>query len=136
MILDLLNKSSDNISFLTTYRLNTAVATIVHKGKGRLITEHKSHRLVRVSNFFGRLIDEHLRPFFLEITRPHQSPVQYGYTTGVSYLLAALQRHETEKFCVDTKKTFVACTLDGVSAFDIINRKVQTRELYCAGESG
>ena len=48
----------------------------------------------------------------------------------------ALQRHEIEKFCIDEKKTFFGCTLDGNSAFEVVNRTILTRELYCAGERG
>ena len=83
---------------------------------------------------FGRLIDEYLRPFFTKITRPKQISIQYGYTSDMSYLLSALQRIETEKFCIDNKKTFFACSLDGASAFEVVNRRIQTRELYFAGE--
>ena len=54
----------------------------------------------------------------------------------MSYLLGALQRHEVEKFCIDVKKTFFGCSLDGESAFEVVNRSIQLRELYVAGESG
>ena len=50
--------------------------------------------------------------------------------------MAALQRHEIEKFCIDQKKIFFGCTLDGNSAFEVVNRTILTRELYCAGEKG
>ena len=97
---------------------------------------HKSHRLVRVTPLFGRLIDEHMRPALVEIVQPMQNSNQYGFTENISYLLGALQRHEVEKYCVDMKKTFFGCSLDGDSAFEVVNRSIQTRELYCAGETG
>ena len=35
------------------------------------------------------------------------------------------------------KRTFFSVTLDGASAFEVVNRTIQTRELYCnAGEKG
>lgn len=37
-------------------------------------------------------------------------------------------------FCVDMKKTFFACTLDGVSAFDAVDRTIQVRYLYCSAQ--
>ena len=61
---------------------------------------------------------------------------QYGFTESVSYLMGALQRHEVEKYCIDMKKTFFGCSLDGDSAFEVVNRNIQKRELYCAGETG
>ena len=47
-----------------------------------------------------------------------------------------MQRHEVEKHCIDTKRTFFGCSLDGVSAFEVVNRQILTRELYFAGERG
>ena len=77
-----------------------------------------------------------MRPALVEIVRPIQNNNQYGFTESVSYLLGALQRHEVEKYCTDMKKTFFGCSLDGESAFEVVNRQIQTRELYCAGEDG
>ena len=50
--------------------------------------------------------------------------------------MGALQRHEAEQFCLDSKKTFFGCSLDGDSAFEVVNRSILTRELYMAGDRG
>ena len=50
--------------------------------------------------------------------------------------MVALQKHETEKYCIDYKKTFFGCSLDGESAFEVVDRTIQTRELYCSGIHG
>ena len=50
--------------------------------------------------------------------------------------MAALQRHECEKYCIDMKKTFMGRSLDGESAFEVVDRGIQKRELYMAGERG
>ena len=34
------------------------------------------------------------------------------------------------------KRTFLGCSLDGDSAFEVVDRNIQTRELYFAGERG
>lgn len=133
IILNLLNKIIDQVGHLSSPQLNTAVATVVYKQKDKLVSHHKSHRLVRVCPLLGRLVDEYIRPEFIKQTRSGQIQNQYGFTKGISYLLAALQRHETEKFCLDTKKTLFTVTLDGASAFEVVNREIQTREIYCAG---
>ena len=91
---------------------------------------------MRVSVLIGRLIDEHIRPIFVKAARPHQNMNQYGFTEGMSYLMGALQRHEAEKYCIDMKKTFFGCSLDGDSAFEVVNREILTRELYMAGDKG
>ena len=137
LILQLLNKIIDDVKCLSSKQLNTAVATVVHKSKQKPISQHKSYRLVRVLPLIGRLFDEHIRPFLNKISKPLHNPNQYGFTKGISYILAALQRHEVEMFCLDNKKTFFSVTLDGMSAFEVVNRAIHTRELYCtAGESG
>ena len=50
--------------------------------------------------------------------------------------MGALQRHEAEQYCLDLKKTFFGCSLDGDSAFDVVNRDILTRELYMDGDKG
>ena len=137
LVLYLLNSIIDNINHMSSAQLNTAVASIVYKaGKNKSVYEHKSYRQVRVSPLIGRCLDEFLRPNLIKITKPIQNSSQYGFTENVNYLMGALQRHEVEKFCVDTKKTFFGCSLDGESAFEVVDRGIQLRELYCAGERG
>ena len=136
LILEILNSIIRNINYLSSYQLNTAIASIIYKGKGKVITEHKSYRQVRVSPLISRIIDEHIRPNLVKIAKSVQNRNQYGFTANMSYMLGALQRNEVEKFCLDTKKTFFCCSLDGEAAFEVVNRTIQLRELYCAGEVG
>ena len=136
LLLILLNKIIDNLNCLSSRQLNTAVATVVYKGKGKPVSQHKSYRQVRVSPLIGRLLDEYMRPTKVAMTRWQQNPSQYGFTENISYLLGALQRHETEKHCIDNKVTFFGCSLDGESAFEVVDRNIQLRELYCAGQTG
>ena len=136
LLLDLLNLIIDNLNYLSSPQLNTSVASIVHKGKDRPITHHKSYRQVRVTVLIGRLIDEYIRPIFVSNARPLQSINQYGFTAGITYLMGALQRHEAEQHCIDVKKTFFGCSLDGDSAFEVVNREILTRELYMSGDRG
>ena len=136
LILQLLNSIIQNINFLSSNPLNTSIASIVHKGKGKVVSEHKSYRQVRVAPLISRIIDEHIRPNLVTIAKSVQNSNQYGFTAQMSYLLAALQRNEVEKFCLDHKKTFFCCSLDGESAFEVVNRTIQLRELFFAGEVG
>ena len=136
LILRLLNLIIDNLNHISTPQLNTAVATIVYKGKSKPVSNHKSYRQVRVSPLIGRLLDEYLRPAKIEMTRSVQNTNQYGFTENMSYLLGALQRHEVEKYCQDNKWTFFGCSLDGESAFEVVDREIQLRELYCSGQKG
>ena len=72
----------------------------------------------------------------ISVTKTTQNNSQYGFSEGITYMMGALQRHEVEKFCQDNKMTFFGCSLDGESAFEVVDRTIQLRELYCAGEKG
>ena len=109
---------------------------MIYKGKDKVITHHKSYRLVRVTPIFTRLIDEFARPHILSIIRNILNSSQYGFTKDMSYLMGALQRHECEMYCLDMKRICFSCSLDGDSAFKVVNRVIQTRELYMSGIEG
>ena len=97
----------------TSEKLNTAIATVIFKGKSKGENLHSSYRLVRVLPQFKRIFDDYVRPVLCKITKPSQNPNQYGFTSGISYLLDALQRHELEQLCMDQKqKTFFAVSSD------------------------
>ena len=106
LILQLINLIIRDLSCLSSSHLNTSIASIIHKGKGKSVTHHKSYRQVRVTPLIARIIDEHLRPNLVNISSTVQNSSQYGFTPKMSYLLGALQRHEAEKFCIDNKLTF------------------------------
>ena len=136
IVCQFINRILADIDFLAAPEFKLSLATIIHKGKNKPKENHKSYRLVRVCPLICRLIDEYIRPFALVLSKDLQSSNQYGFTEQISYLLGALQRHEAQKFCIDTKLTFFGCSLDGDSAFEVVCRPIQRRELYFAGESG
>ena len=132
----LINRVLENLNYLSAPEFKVSVASVIHKGKGKSKTHHKSYRLVRVCPLIGRIIDEYIRPLAVNISKPLQSSNQYGFTENISDLMGALQRHEVQKYCIDKKKTFFGCSLDGDSAFEVVCRAIQKRELYFAGETG
>ena len=136
LILKLLNLIIDHLNYLSSPQLNTSVTSIVYKGKDKPVYHHKSFRQVRVTPLIGRLLDEFTRPAAVRNSSPFQSINQYGITEGITYMMGALQRHETEKYCINMKITLFGCSLDGESAFEVVDRKIQTRELYCSGITG
>ena len=132
----LINRVLDNMEYLSAFEFKTALASVIYKGKDKPKQHHKSYRLVRVCPLIGRIIDEYIRPMAVQLSKPLQSINQYGFTENISYLMGALQRHEAQKYCIDAKKTFFDCSLDGDSAFEVVCRKIQQRELYFSGETG
>ena len=89
-----------------------------------------------MSPIIGAIIDYYIEPKAEAIFRPKQSPDQLGFTSGVSYLLAAIQRGECQRWAIDQKETCFGVSLDGEAAFPSIERDIQVRELYSIGEAG
>ena len=135
-VLTILNLILDDINYVSCPELKTAVGSIIYKGKKKDPNHHKSYRNVRVTPLLGRILDEYIRPTVVAIARPHQSEDQYGFTSDMSYLMGAVQRYECEQHAIDTKKTMFACTLDGDSAFEVVDRDIQRRELFFTGQEG
>ena len=84
----------------------------------------------------GAIIDHYLDPLAESIIRSSQSNNQLGFTSGTSYLLAAIQRGECQRWAIDRKMTCFGVSLDEESAFPSVERSIQIRELYTAGERG
>ena len=98
LILQLLNAIIEHLNYLSSPQLNTAVATVIHKGKGKSTYTYKSYRQVRVTPLIGRLLDEFLRPVKLSMTRRTQNINQYGFTECITYMMGA-----AKKYCQDNK---------------------------------
>ena len=130
----IINLILQDINTMSCPELKTALGTIIYKGRGKPVNHHKSYRTVRVTPLIGRIIDEYLRPTTAAISRPLQDKNQYGFTENMSYLLGAVQRYECQKHAQDMKKNCFTCTLDGDSAFEVVDRKIQKREIFAEGE--
>ena len=68
--------------------------------------------------------------------RKSQSCDQLGFTSNISYLLAALERGECQRYALDTKQTCFGVSFDGQAAFPSVDREILIRELYTCGERG
>ena len=84
----------------------------------------------------GGILDRYIDPKTEKIFRPKQSPDQLGFTAQISYLLAAIQRGECQRWALDHKMTCFGVSLDGEAAFPNVDRDIQVRELYSVGEQG
>ena len=112
------------------------LGTAFYKGKNKSLTKSNSYRRITVSPIIGALIDYYIDPVAESIFQQTQSPDQLGFTGGISYLLAAVQRGECQRWAIDKKLTCFGISLDGEAAFPSVERDIQVRELYSAGERG
>ena len=135
-ILAYINSILQNIYYLSCPQIKLGLGTAIHKGKKKSFSRSSSYRRITVTPIIGALIDYYLDPIAEAIFRPHQSPDQLGFTSGTSYLLAAIQRGECQRWAVDKKVTCFGVSLDGEAAFPSVERDIQVRELYAAGERG
>ena len=60
-IKNILNQIIDNVSIISLPQLNITVATVLHKGKGISLHNHKLYRFVSVTPLFERLFDQYVR---------------------------------------------------------------------------
>ena len=136
LILDLINRFLDNLYFLSCPQIKLGLGTAIHKAKKKPISKSSSYRRVTVTPIIGAIIDYYLDPTAEAMFRQNQSPDQLGFTAGASYLLAAVQRGECQRWAIDQKQTCFGVSLDGEAAFPSVEREIQVRELYSAGERG
>ena len=135
-ILNLVNSVLDNIYYLSCPQIKLGVSSVIYKAKKKPVTKSDSYRLVTVSPQIGAIIDRYIEPPSEEIFRLVQSPDQLGFTRNISYLLGAVQRGECQRLAIDRKVNCFGVSFDGRAAFPSVERNIQIRELYTAGERG
>ena len=96
----------------------------------------KSYRRITVTPQIGAILDRYIDPVTEKLFRSTQSPDQLGFTQHISYLMAAIQRGECQRWAQDNKMTCFGVSFDGKAAFPSVDREIQVRELYSVGERG
>ena len=74
---------------------------LIRKGKGKPVDQSTSYRRVTVTPQIGGILDRYINPVARKQFRKVQNPGQYGFTEGISYLLAAVERVECQRWAVD-----------------------------------
>ena len=95
-----------------------------------------SYRRITVTPQIGGILDRFIDPLAEEIFLKVQSPDQFGFTKDMSYLMAAVERGECQRWALDKKMTCFGVSFDGQAAFPSVDRDIQVRELYSVGERG
>ena len=136
VLLRLINSILSEIYFLSCPQVKAGLGTAVFKGKKKSPFLSSSYRRITVTPQIGSIIDRYLDPIAEAIFRPVQNSEQYGFTKGVSYLVAAVLRGECQRWALDTKQTCFGVSFDGKAAFPSVDREIQVRELFSCGETG
>ena len=135
-VLGLVNRIIEDIYYLSCSQLKIGIGTPIYKGKRKPVASSSSYRRITVSPIVGAILDYYIDPIAESNFAPVQSPDQLGFTSGLSYLLAAVERGECQRWALDNKMTCFGVSLDGEAAFPSVERDVQVRELYSTGEKG
>ena len=133
-ILSLVNRIFRHIYFLTCSQIKLGLGSALHKGKNKPKKQSSSYRWI--TSIIGAIIDYYIDPVAESTFRKVESPDQLGFTDGIFYLLAAVQRGKCQRWAIDTKQTCFYVSLDGEAAFPSVERQIQIRELYAVGEHG
>ena len=136
LILEYINRIIKNIYYLSCPQIKLGLGTAVYKCKKKPLAKSSSYRRITVTPILGAILDYYLDPKAEAIFRSSQSPDQLGFTAGISYLLAAVQRGECQRWAINKKITCFGVSLDGEAAFPSVERDIQVRELYATGEQG
>ena len=92
VILNLINEIIEDMYHLSCPQIKAGLGTSAYKGKKRPITLASSYRRITVTPQIGSILDRYIDPIAEKVFRPYQSPDQYGFTAGVSYLMGAVLR--------------------------------------------
>ena len=112
---------------MSSSQLNTLVASVIYKGKNKSLIKSSSYRCIKVSPIIGALIDYYIDPLAESIFLHTQSPDQLGFTAGLSYLLAAVQRGECRRWAIDKKLTCFGISWDGEAAFPSVEQDIHIK---------
>ena len=124
-ILKLLNRILSHISCLACPQVKLGLGTAILKGKNKPFSQSSSYRRITVTPILGAIIDYHVEPPTEAIFRIAQSPDQLGFTSGLSYIMAAIQRGECQRWAIDMKMTCFGVSLDSEAAFPSVQRAIQ-----------
>ena len=136
IILGLINDIIRNIYHLTCPQIKLGLSTCAYKAKNKPLSDANSYRRITVTPQIGSILDRYIDPIAENIFLKIQSSDQLGFTKGLSYLMAAVERGECQRFALDTKQTCFGISFDGKAAFPSVDREIQVRELHTCGENG
>ena len=104
------------------------LTSIPKKGKDPHVLDN--HRGITVTSIIGKVFEHIMLNRLKSELYKSQSSLQFGFTEGLSTLLAALIISEATIEAVEDKDSLLVCTLDARKAFDTVNHSSLLRKLY------
>ena len=106
----------------------TGIITPVHKkGKDPKLTTN--YRGITVTSVLGKIFEYAILDKLPEINI-NQSELQFGFTQGLSPIMAALIVSEGILYAKQHRKNLYLVTLDSQKAFDVVHHKILLEKLY------
>ena len=100
------------------------ITPVLKKGKDSKLLEN--YRGITISSIFGKLFECALLTKF----EYNQSDMQFGFTEGLSPMMASLIVSEAKAESSDKKSTVSMATLDSQKAFDVVHHSILLDKLF------
>ena len=111
-----------------------SVASFLYKGKNKNREDPTSYRKISIGSFYNKITDKIFAEETQRCAKENQPPLQYGFTSGVNFLLCSVLRESLIRKAVKEKKAPLLLACDVKNAFSKTSRECQMYELYNAGE--
>ncbi|CAC5363398.1 unnamed protein product [Mytilus coruscus] len=107
----------------------TGIMTPVHK-KGKDSTLTTNYRGITVTSALGKIFEYAILDKMTELNN-NQSELQFGFTKGLSPIMAALLVSEGIVHAKQQDMTMFLATLDSQKAFDVVHHMILLEKLFC-----
>ena len=113
---------------------STSVASFLYKGKEKDRLDPTSYRKISIGSFYNKIVDKLFAEETQAVAKENQPPLQYGFTSGVNFLLCSVLRESVIRKAKKDGKAPIMLACDVKNAFSKTSRTCQMYELYNAGE--
>ncbi|CAG2242428.1 unnamed protein product [Mytilus edulis] len=113
--------------------LKLGIATPVYKRKGKPLDDPNSYRKITVTSILNKILEKLYLEKKDETLKNAQSPLQRGFTKGISGLNAALILNELIAEAQDMHMPLYVAFLDAQKAFDLVWHSSLLRKLHQSG---
>lgn len=107
---------------------------IAKKGKDSTILSN--YRGITITALIGKILEQLIQISVDEVLHANGNMLQFGFTQGLSPVMATLCLNEGIAHCKEHKKELYVGALDAQKAFDVVNHQKLKLKLHMAGVEG